>query len=222
MRLSPFLFGLFIFFLAYDGITYNRPYSTNIYGDASLSETKEKGLVAEKEAPKLSEPDKPFSLINQDNKPVVLDDLIGKPLVMSFIYTRCPMSDMCPLIMKKIVEVQKGLNKGHKDKVFFAIITFDPEYDTPEVLKEYGKAYGVDYDNLIFLTGKKNDVDYALNHFRIYYKEEAPGTIAHTMETLVMDEKGVIKRIFPTSIWNPKDVIEEVEKIISRQEVSNK
>lgn len=222
MRLSCLLFGLFVYFLSYAGIPYYRPCSTNLYGDASLSETKGSELVAKKEAPRLSEPDKPFSLINQDNKPVVLDDLIGKPLVMSFIYTRCPMADMCPLIMKKMVEVQKGLNKGHKDKVFFAIITFDPEYDTPEVLKEYGRAYGVDYDNLIFLTGKKVDIDYALNHFRIYYKEEAPGTISHTMETLVMDEKGVIKRIFPTSIWNPKDVIKEVKKTLSRQEVSNK
>lgn len=158
---------------------------------------------------------KPLTLINQDNKPVVLDSLIGKPLVMSFIFTRCPLPNACPLIMEKIVKVQEELNKEYKDRVFFAVMTFDPEYDTPEVLKKYGESYGVDYDNLIYLTGKKEDIDKALNHFRVYAKEEAPGQISHTMETMVMDEKGVIKRIFPTSIWSPKSVVEEVKRVIT-------
>lgn len=161
---------------------------------------------------------KKFALLNQDNEPVVLDSLIGKPLVMSFIFTRCPLPNMCPLIMKKIVNVQKELNKEYKDKVFFAIMTYDPEYDTPEVLKEYGKSYGVDYDNLMYLTGSREEVNTALNHFRVYFKEEAPGQIAHTLETMVMDEKGVIKKIFATSIWHPKSVITEVKNVIKKWE----
>ncbi|MGR3319919.1 MAG: SCO family protein, partial [Candidatus Anammoxibacter sp.] len=159
-----------------------------------------------------------LTLINQDNEPVILDSLIGKPLVMSFIFTRCQLPTMCPLIMEKVAKVQKEINKEYKDKVFFVIMTFDPEYDTPEVLKKYGEGYGVDYDNLIYLTGKKSDMDKALTHFRVYAKEEAPGQIAHTMETMVLDEKGVIKRIFPTSIWSPKSVVNEVKKVVANWE----
>jgi cytochrome oxidase Cu insertion factor (SCO1/SenC/PrrC family) len=88
------------------------------------------------------------------------------------------------------------------------------------VLKKFGNYYRVDYGNLIFLTGKKQDVDYALNHFHVYYKEESPGVLAHTMETLVMDEAGVIRKDFPASFWKPEDVIAEVEKIIKKWEAS--
>ncbi len=170
----------------------------------------------------LKSPKKAFALINQNNEPVVLDSLIGKPLVMSFIFTRCPLPEMCPLIMQKVVKVQEGLNKEYKDKVFFAVMTFDPEYDTPEVLKKYGEYYGVNYDNFIYLTGKTEDVETALNHFRVYFKKEADGQIAHTLETMVMDEKGKIIRVFPTTIWNPKSVIKEVEKVIKNWESPDK
>ncbi len=193
---------------------------SSVFADEEVFKPRERKFGTEEEISKQSTSHKPFTLINQNNEPVALDSLIGKPVVMSFIYTRCSMPDMCPLIMKKIVQVQKGLKREYKDKVFFAIITLDPEYDTPEVLKKFGNYYRVDYGNLIFLTGKKQDVDYALNHFRVYYKEESPGVLAHTMETLVMDEAGVIRKDFPASLWRPEDVIEEVEKIIEKGEAS--
>ena len=193
---------------------------SSVFADEEVFKLREIKFGIEEGISKQSTSHKPFILINQDNEPVALDSLIGKPVVMSFIYTRCSMPDMCPLIMKKIVQVQKGLKKEYKDKVLFAIITLDPEYDTPKVLKKFGNYYRVDYDNLIFLTGKKDDVDYALNHFRVYYKVESPGVLAHTMETLVMDEAGVIKKDFPSSLWEPEEVIEEVEKIIENREAS--
>lgn len=225
---SLFIRFFVILFISFLCTLYNRTdfypgaSSWNAYGNEETLKAQGETTLSGEGSSKPGASSGLITLINQDNEPVVLDSLIGKPLVMSFIYSRCPMPEMCPLIMKRIVEVQKGLNKRYKDKVFFAIITFDPEYDTPEILKEYGNSYNVDYSNLIFLTGKKEDIDYTLNHFRIYYKEEAPGTISHTMETLVMDETGMVKRIFPTSIWNPKDVISEVEKIIVRPETSAK
>ncbi len=197
-----------------------EPFSRSVFGGEEISKLHEKGSDIKGEIPGPVISLRPFTLINQNNEPVALDNLMGKPLVMSFIYSRCSMPDMCPLIMKKIVQVQKGIKREYKDKVFFAIITLDPEYDTPEVLKKFGNYYRVDYDNLIFLTGKKHDVDYALNHFRVYYKEESPGVLAHTMETLVMDAAGVIRKDFPASLWRPEDVIEEVEKIIEKREAS--
>ncbi len=120
---------------------------SSVFADEEISRPQEKETGTEEEVSGPGTSNKTFTLINQNNEPVVLDSLIGKPLVMSFIYTRCSMPDMCPLIMKKIVQVQKGLNKDYKDKVFFAIVTLDPEYDTPKILKEYGRYYRVDYHN---------------------------------------------------------------------------
>ncbi len=197
--------------------------STEVTDESKNDDTKEEELtvIKVKPASSLESSASKFALINQKNESVVLDSLIGKPLVMSFIFTRCPMPNMCPLIMQKVAKVQKELNKDYKDKVFFAILTFDPEYDTPEVLKKYGEAYNVDFDNLIYLTGPKKDIETALDHFKVYAEEESDGMISHTMETMVMDEKGVIKRIFPTSIWSVKSVVNEVKEVIERWENQN-
>ncbi len=214
------LFIVFVCSLYHLENLFTEPFSRSVFGGEEISKPHEKGSDIKGEIPEPGTSHKPFTLINQNNEPVALDNLMGKPLVMSFIYSRCSMPDMCPLIMKKIVQVQKGIRREYKDKIFFAIITLDPEYDTPEVLKKFGNYYRVDYGNLIFLTGKKQDVDYTLNHFRVYYKEESPGVLAHTMETLVMDEAGVIRKDFPASLWRPEDVIEEVGKIIEKGEAS--
>jgi protein SCO1/2 len=220
MRFFIIFFIVFICSLYHPGNFSTDFILSSVFGGEEISKSQEKESGTKEEIFERGTSYKPFTLINQNNEPVALDSLIGKPLVMSFIYSRCSMPDMCPLIMKKIVQVQKGLKKEYKDKVFFAIITLDPEYDTPRVLREFGNYYRVDYDNLIFLTGKKDGVDYALNHFRVYYKVESPGVLAHTMETLVMDEAGVIKKDFPASFWSPEDVIEEIEKIIEKRETS--
>ncbi|MFQ5965901.1 MAG: SCO family protein [Candidatus Scalinduaceae bacterium] len=215
-----FIIMVFVFSLYHLGNLCAESLLSSVFAEKKIYKSQGKETDTKGEISEPGTSHKPFTLINQNNEPVALDSLMGKLLVMSFIYTRCSMPDMCPLIMKKIVKVQKGLKKEYKDKVFFAIVTLDPEYDTPTVLKEFGHYYRVDYGNLIFLTGKKDDVDYALNHFRVYYKEESQGVLAHTMETLVMDEAGVIRKDFPASFWKPEDVIEEVEKIIEKREAS--
>ena len=204
---------------AEDSTSFRMPDISSDYGEKVINETiSNSHTEKEKPASSLESSSSKFALINQKNEPVILDSLMGKPLVMSFIFTRCPMPNMCPLIMQKVAKVQKELNKEYKDKVSFAILTFDPEYDTPEVLKRYGESYEVDFDNLIYLTGPKEDVETALEHFKVYAEEESDGMISHTMETMVMDEKGVIKRIFPTSIWSVKSVVNEVKNVIERWE----
>ncbi len=86
---------------------------SSVFGGEEISKSQEKESGTKEEISEPGTSHKPFTLINQNNEPVALDSLIGKPLVMSFIYSRCSMPDMCPLIMKKIVQVQKGLKKEY-------------------------------------------------------------------------------------------------------------
>uniref|UniRef100_UPI0013D81A57 SCO family protein n=2 Tax=Pseudomonadota TaxID=1224 RepID=UPI0013D81A57 len=72
-------------------------------------------------------------------------------VVLHFIYTSCP--DVCPLHAEKIAEIQKMVNSTPmKDQVVFTSITTDPSKDTPDVLKAYGPAHGLDPVNWLFLT----------------------------------------------------------------------
>jgi len=92
-----------------------------------------------------------FALVDADGKPVALSDFADRIVVMHFIYAGCP--DVCPLHAEKIAEVQQMVNQTPmQDRVQFVTITTDPVNDTPEVLKDYGPAHGLDPANWVFLT----------------------------------------------------------------------
>src|SRR5690242_10734260 len=96
-------------------------------------------------------PAPPFTLTSQDGKPVALDDFRGKVVALTFIYTGCP--DICPLLTQKMVDVQDALRDKFGAKIAFISISFDPERDTPEVLKDYAQFWGAAPEGWSFLTG---------------------------------------------------------------------
>ncbi|MEQ8393703.1 SCO family protein [Thalassobaculum sp.] len=92
-----------------------------------------------------------FALVDADGKPMALSDFADRIVVMHFIYAGCP--DVCPLHAEKIAEIQQMVNQTPmQDRVQFVTITTDPANDTPEVLKDYGPAHGLDPANWVFLT----------------------------------------------------------------------
>lgn len=92
-----------------------------------------------------------FVLKGPEGQAVSLESLRGKVVVLHFIYTQCP--DFCPLHAEKIAEVQRMVNESPmRDRVQFITITTDPVRDTPEVLRDYGPAHGLDPVNWTFLT----------------------------------------------------------------------
>jgi protein SCO1/2 len=96
-------------------------------------------------------PAPPFTLTSQDNRPVSLADFHGKVVAVTFIYTGCP--DICPLLTQKMVDVQDALGEKFGAKIAFISISFDPERDTPEVLKDYAQFWGIKPEGWSFLTG---------------------------------------------------------------------
>jgi protein SCO1 len=92
-----------------------------------------------------------FTLQDAQGRTVSLEDLRGKVVVLHFIYTSCP--DVCPLHAERIAEIQKMVNQTPmRELVQFVTITTDPERDTPDVMRQYGSAHGLDRVNWVFLT----------------------------------------------------------------------
>lgn len=107
-------------------------------GDASQSKRS-----SEFHLPELGEQVSNFVLINQDGKHISLRDYRGKALLLTFIYTRCPLPDYCPLMTSNFVEINDRLKKDKKiyEKTRLLSISIDPEYDTPKVLHSYGSPF---------------------------------------------------------------------------------
>ena len=131
-----------------------------------------------------------FSLINQDGSEVTDVDVIKEPSLIYFGYTFCP--DICPLDTYRNVEAVRILErKGYSITPIF--ITFDPQRDTTEVLKEFSNFM---HPKMIGLTGSVEQIRKITNKYRVYYKKQNDEDqqnylVDHTAFTyLVLPEKG--------------------------------
>jgi protein SCO1/2 len=140
--------------------------------------------------------DKPaptFALRDADGGAVRLADLADKVVVLHFIYAGCP--DVCPLHAERIAEVQAMVNRTPmRDMVAFVSITTDPANDTPEVMRDYGPAHGLDPVNWRFLTiapGQAEDATRTLAQaFGHSFQKTDDGYQMHGVVTHVIDRGG--------------------------------
>ena len=138
----------------------------------------------DKEAPE-------FTLQDADGRAVGLADLRGKVVVLHYVYTNCP--DVCPLHAERIAEIQEMINgTPMRDLVRFVTVTTDPKRDTPEVMRAYGPACGLDPANWTFLTSgpKRLAATRSLvERFGHKFTEVEGGYQVHSVVTHVIDRE---------------------------------
>jgi len=139
-----------------------------------------------------NDPAPDFSLTDQDGHSVTLASLRGQVLLVDFIFTRCP--GPCPILTSRHVELQKSLPPEAVSRVHFVSISLDPEWDTPERLREYGLARGADLGHWSFLTGPKDDVADVVKRWGVGTLRTADGQLEHVVATFLVDAKGQIAK----------------------------
>jgi protein SCO1/2 len=126
-----------------------------------------------------------FSLTDQTGKTVSLADFQGKVVVVDFIYTRCPLPDVCPRLSANFASVSKK-----RRDVEFLSITIDPQFDTPAVLAEYARRWQAG-ESWKFLTGTPEQIQKVAGFFGLVYWPEE-GSITHTVATAVIGRDGTL------------------------------
>lgn len=159
-----------------------------------------------------------YQLVNSDSTSVNFpQDYQGDIAVISFIYTHCP--DVCPAITANLKNIQSGLKDT--SGVQFIEISFDPQRDTPSVLKEYKNLFQLN-SQFSLLTGDPATVDSLLNRLDIIAKKTQIDSLGqdssrydmkHSNKIYLMDEDGKIRAEYPASIVPPKNVIEDIQKL---------
>lgn len=135
-----------------------------------------------------------FEFINQEGKTITNDTYKGKVYVVEFFFTTCP--SICPIMNQKMVTIQ---NEFFGNPEFgIASISITPDIDTPEVLKEYAKAYEITHKNWHLLTGKSEEVVYALSNkgFQLYAGRDEGAThggFEHSGLFALVDKNGYIR-----------------------------
>jgi protein SCO1/2 len=165
-------------------------------------------------AVELVEPGQPvpdISLVDQDGRPIQLGALRGLALVITFVYTRCPMPNFCPLMDKNFAAIQQAVKDDARlrGRVRLLSISFDPAHDTPQVLKQHAAGVGADSTVWSYLTGDQQAIDRFASRFGLSVVRDAndPSNIVHNLRTAVVDREGKLVKVFGGSDWTPDQVV---------------
>lgn len=156
-----------------------------------------------------------FKLTSQDGQKIALSDLQGKVVLINFIYTQCP--DFCPTHTARMAQIQRSLGKLSGKEVYFLSISFDPEYDTPEVLKTYSQKFKADLSGWAFLTGTQEEIDLVIGDYGITaIKDPESEEIGHTAWTILVDSRGMIRKLYFGLLWENEEILTDIESLLAR------
>jgi protein SCO1 len=180
-----------------------------------ISQTKDAGSQpAGNPVPEIGSAVPDFRLSNQDGKPIHLAQYRGHPLLLTFIYTRCPLPDYCPRTSRNFSEIHQTLQSMPQSslKLHLLSISFDTDYDTPAVLREYAGRYmrPAVFDRWEFATGSTEEIKQITGYFGLSYRRES-AQIIHTMIAALIGPDGKLKRLFPGSEWNSRQILAELQ-----------
>jgi protein SCO1/2 len=135
---------------------------------------------------------------NELGQPVRLGDFQGQALGITFFYTRCPLPDYCPRLSKNFQEAEEKLEALASAPTNWHLlsISFDPQFDTPAMLKAYGESYHYDPAHWSFLTGSPDTIAVLAHACGVKYAPDG-GAINHNFRTLIIDARGRLQMVFP-------------------------
>ena len=159
-----------------------------------------------------------FKLTNQSGKPIHLSQFKGKALLITFIYTRCPMPDFCPKMNHNFAEIDKALAADPTiySRTHLLSISFDPKHDSPSVLKDYAQAYagvGAKFTHWEFAVPPAKELEPLTQWFDVGITPAEDGTITHSLSTVLIDKDGKVAAFYPNNEWTPADVAQKMKGV---------
>jgi protein SCO1/2 len=161
-----------------------------------------------------------FKFLNQSGKTISIDQFRGKVLLVTFIYTRCPLPDYCIRMSRNFATIQHQLAADPQlyNKTHLLSISFDPAYDTPKVLRSYGAMYsgGNSFSHWDFAAPSSTGLDAVDQFFDVGVSPGSNNTLTHSLSTAVIAPNGKIFRWYPDNDWTPAAVVDDVKQAMAQ------
>jgi protein SCO1/2 len=153
-------------------------------------------------------------LVDQEGRPRSVASLKGSTVVLTFIYTQCPLPTFCPLMDRHFVTLQKHIHSDPAlSRVQLATVSFDPVTDTPPVLKRHAERLGADPTRWTFFTGNRDDVDRFASRFGVSIARDLsdPKNITHNLRTAIIDPEGRLVKSYTGNEWTPEQILADLK-----------
>ncbi len=167
-----------------------------------------------------------FGLVNQDGKRIHLAQYRGQALALTFIYTRCPMPDQCTLMSSNFAAIDQELQKQPDiyAKTHLLTISFDPEYDSPKVLRSYGASHTGRYTDETFqhwefAGGSADEVKGIAQYFGLRYfhdTESGQDQVIHSLRTAVIGPDGKLFKLYRGNEWKPAEIVGDLQSLAKK------
>jgi protein SCO1 len=159
-------------------------------------------------------PDDPLQ--DQTGAPRKLSDWRGKALAVTFVYTRCPLPDFCPLMDRHFAELQRAIagDARLRDRAHLVSVSFDPAHDTPAVIQAHAKMRGADPRTWSYLTGSPDAIEHFTSRFGVstIAGTDAARTITHNLRTAVIDAKGRLVTVRSGNDWTVDQLLADLRE----------
>ncbi len=167
-----------------------------------------------------------FGLVNQDGKRIHLAQYRGQALALTFIYTRCPMPDQCTLMSNNFAAIDQELQKQPDiyARTHLLTISFDPEYDSPKVLRSYGASHTGRYTDETFqhwefAGGSADEVKGIAQYFGLRYfhdTESGQDQVIHSLRTAVIGPDGKLFKLYRGNEWKPAEIAGDLQSLAKK------
>ena len=148
-----------------------------------------------------------FRLVDQDGRPVTLSQFRGRPVVLSFVYTRCPLPWACPATIGKLARI------GAADPApRFLVVTVDPANDTPAVLAGYARQVDMANGRWTFATGDPAEIARVAAAAGALFERDG-SAITHSLVVVAVGPDGRVAGRREGREWDPKDVLADLRKL---------
>lgn len=158
------------------------------------------------------------ALIDQTDTRRSLSEWFGAPTLVTFIYTRCPLPNFCPLMDRNFALIQDRIaaDPTLAGRVRLISVTLDPDYDTPAVLSEHASTLGADPAVWTFLTGDRVTIDRVAARFGVgVMRDDGPeGPVTHNLRTALIDSDGKLAKVYSGNEWTPDQVVEDLNAAV--------
>jgi len=159
---------------------------------------------------------------NQDGARVEIGDYEGKALLVTFVYTRCPLLEFCPRMNGHFGALEEALaaEPSLYAKTHLLTVSFDPEFDTPELLRAFALQQPAVSDDTFshweFVTGTHEQVREIGYYLGLTYRnDDALEQIVHNLRTALVGPDGTLSKLYRGNEWTPEEALADISVLVS-------